>query len=255
MVFLFRSTSTLRTFASYYLFRHSQPEISPICQLTTCITGIKLLHLLVPLLFATFIVPLIWSLQNPDLVHCPWLEEFAWFWHSSWRPSCSTSLVVIYPSHSFYFRVTSYALKGIVTRLTSALPKCPRCTKQFEQTIIYVLCTRDNLQGDYQKRLESPLLRISRMLLLLSTGTRRTVIGSLGVVLSSLLSESSSGILVLTPISSCWSAFGLLEGLFKWRLSTASLKDSSSSKDNFIETRTKIIVGAIPYPNKCYQRN
>ena len=36
-----------------------------------------------------------------DSGHCPWLEEFAWVRHNSWRPSCSTFLVVIYPSHSF----------------------------------------------------------------------------------------------------------------------------------------------------------
>ena len=30
------------------------------------------------------------------------------------------------------------------------------------------------------------------------------------------------------------------------RLPVVSMKDSRSSKDNFIETRTKIIVGAIP---------
>ena len=98
MVFLFRSTSTLKTFASY-LFRHSQPEISVICHVTIWKTRIKLLHLLVPLLFATFIVPLIWFVSDPG--HCHWLEEFAWVRHNSWRPSCSTSLVVIYPSHSF----------------------------------------------------------------------------------------------------------------------------------------------------------
>ena len=32
----------------------------------------------------------------------------------------------------------------------------------------------------------------------------------------------------------------------KQRLPVASLEDASSSKDNLIETRTKIIVGAIP---------
>ena len=62
-----------------------------------------------------------------DLGHCSWLEYFAWFRHNSWWPSRSTSLVVIYPSHSFHFRAMSYALKGIVTWSISALPKCPRC--------------------------------------------------------------------------------------------------------------------------------
>ena len=38
-----------------------------------------------------------------DPGHCHWLEDFALFRHNPWRPSGSTSLVVIYPSHSFYF--------------------------------------------------------------------------------------------------------------------------------------------------------
>ena len=126
LVFLFRSTSTMKTFASY-LFRHSQTEISPICQITTCITGIKLLHLLVPLTHRHNHCPS--NLIFTDLGYCPWLEEFAWFRHNSWWPSCSTSLFVIYPSHSFYFRATSYALKGIVIWSTSALQKCPRCLR------------------------------------------------------------------------------------------------------------------------------
>ena len=41
--------------------------------------------------------------------------------------------------------------------------------------------------------------------------------------------------------------FGSLGGLLKRRLPAASLKDSGSSKDNLIETRTKIIVGAMPW--------
>jgi hypothetical protein len=34
--------------------------------------------------------------------------------------------IVIYPNHSFYFRVTSYALKGIVIYTISVFPRCPR---------------------------------------------------------------------------------------------------------------------------------
>ena len=41
--------------------------------------------------------------------------------------------------------------------------------------------------------------------------------------------------------------FESLAGLLKRRLSAASLKDYVSSKDNPIETRTKIIVGAMPW--------
>ena len=66
MVFLLRSTSTQKTFASY-LFCHLQPEISPKCPLAFCVTRMKLLHLLVTLIFATFIVPLIWSSQILDI--------------------------------------------------------------------------------------------------------------------------------------------------------------------------------------------
>ena len=70
------------------------------------------------------------------------------------------------------------------------------------------------------------------------------------------LSESSNdtagSLFLLLPIY-C-SAFGSLGGLLKRRLSTASLKDSSSSKDILIWTRTKIIVGAIPWSGKCYQK-
>ena len=66
MVSLLRSTSTQKTFASY-LFCHLQPEISPKCPLASCVTRTKLLHLLVPLLYATFIVPLIWSSQILDI--------------------------------------------------------------------------------------------------------------------------------------------------------------------------------------------
>ena len=40
----------------------------------------------------------------------------------------------------------------------------------------------------------------------------------------------------------------------KHRLSTASFKDFSSSKDNFIDTRTKIIVGVIPWPGKNFSK-
>ena len=58
---------------------------------------------------------------------------------------------------------------------------------------------------------------------------------------SSFLSESWCSIL---PIR--WHVFGSLGGSLKQRLSTASFKDSPSSKDNFIEVRTKIIVGVIP---------
>ena len=64
-----------------------------------------------------------------DSGHCPWFEDFAWLRHNSWWPSSSTSLVVIYPSHSFYFRVTSYAMKGIVIWPISAFPNCPRCPR------------------------------------------------------------------------------------------------------------------------------
>ena len=66
LVFLLGSMSSLKRFASY-LFRHSQTEISPICHVMTCVTRIKLLHLLAPLLIATFIVPLISSLQIFDI--------------------------------------------------------------------------------------------------------------------------------------------------------------------------------------------
>ena len=75
----------------------------------------------------------------------------------------------------------------------------------------------------------SSLLRVSCTLRLLLLPTRRSVvIGSLRIIISSesFLSESWSGILLL-----------------KRRLSTVSLKDSSSLKDILIETRTKIIVG------------
>ena len=92
----------------------------------------------------------------------------------------------------------------------------------------------------------STLLRICCILRLLLLPTRRSVMGSLGVILSrsSFLSESWSGVLLLLSI--CWRASESLAGLLKRRLSTASLKDSLSSKDNFIWTRTKIIVGAMP---------
>ena len=66
MVFRLRSTSTKKTSASY-LSRHLQPEISPECHLTFCVRSMKSLHLLVPLLFATLIVPLIWSFQILDI--------------------------------------------------------------------------------------------------------------------------------------------------------------------------------------------
>ena len=124
-VFLFRSTSTLMTFASY-LFRHSQKEISPRCRVPNCVTRIKLLPPLFAFTLCHIHCPSNLIVSDPG--HCPWLEEFAWFRHNSWWPSGSTSLVVIYPSHSesFYFRVTSYALKVIVIWPTSALPKCPR---------------------------------------------------------------------------------------------------------------------------------
>ena len=67
-----------------------------------------------------------------------------------------------------------------------------------------------------------------------------------------MLKLSSAGILVLFP--SCWSSSvsGSLGGLWNRRLPATSLRDSSSSKDNLIETRTKITVGAMPYPGKCY---
>ena len=53
----------------------------------------------------------------------------------------------------------------------------------------------------------SPLLRVrvSCILRLLLLPTRRSVIGSLKIILSSLHSESSSGILLLLPI--CWTEF------------------------------------------------
>ena len=81
-----------------------------------------------------------------DPGHCPWLENFAWFRHNSWWPSSSTSLVVIYPSHSslFYFRVESYALKGIVIWTTSAFPNCPRCPR------LLPLHKRSTLVGRHQ---------------------------------------------------------------------------------------------------------
>ena len=45
---------------------------------------------------------------------------------------------------------------------------------------------------------------------------------------------------------SCWSVFRSLGGLLKRRLPAASMKDSLSSMDDLIKTRTKIIVGAMP---------
>ena len=48
----------------------------------------------------------------------------------------------------------------------------------------------------------------------------------------------------VVPIS--WDTLGSLGGLLKRRLPATSMKDSLSSKDNRIETRTKIIVGVIP---------
>ena len=60
---------------------------------------------------------------------------------------------------------------------------------------------------------------------------------------------AGSILLLLALHSTCIGAFGLLvvlAGLLKQRLSAVSRKDSLSSKDNLIETRTKIIVGAMP---------
>ena len=60
---------------------------------------------------------------------------------------------------------------------------------------------------------------------------------------------AGSILLLLALPSTCIGAFGLLvvlAGLLKQRLSAVSRKDSLSSKDNLIETRTKIIVGAMP---------
>ena len=39
---------------------------------------------------------------------------------------------------------------------------------------------------------------------------------------------------------------GSLRGVLKQRLPTVSFKEASSSKDNFNEIRTKIIVGVMP---------
>ena len=60
------------------------------------------------------------------------------------------------------------------------------------------------------------------------------------VLISEPWEPSWGGILLLL-------VFGSLEGLLNPRLPAASLKDSVSSKDNLIETRTKIIVGAMPW--------
>ena len=68
---------------------------------------------------------------------------------------------------------------------------------------------------------------------------------------SSLLSWPWGGILL--PIRRC--VFGSLAGLLKRRLAVVSLKDSLSSKDNFIETRTKIIVGAMPWSGNVISKN
>ena len=71
----------------------------------------------------------------------------------------------------------------------------------------------------------------------------------LQVKVSSLLRFSWGGIPLLLPTRRFGSVFGSLGAqglLLKQRLPAASLRDSSSSKDNLIETRTKIIVGAMP---------
>ena len=116
----------MKTFASY-LFRHSQKEILPGCHASSWVTKIKWIHLLVtPSLCHIHCAS---NLIISDPGYCPWLEGFAWFRHNPWRPSGSTSLVVIYPSHSFYFSVTFYALTGIVIWPTSAFPNCPRCPR------------------------------------------------------------------------------------------------------------------------------
>ena len=69
---------------------------------------------------------------------------------------------------------------------------------------------------------------------------------------SSLLSWPWGGILLL-PIRR--SVFGSLGGLLKRKLAVVSLKDSLSSKDNPIETRTKIIVGAMPWSGNVISKN
>ena len=62
-----------------------------------------------------------------DPGHCPWLEDFAWFWHNSWWPSGSTSLVVIYSSHLFYFFFQSNILcyEGHCYLTDFGIPKSP----------------------------------------------------------------------------------------------------------------------------------
>ena len=72
------------------------------------------------------------------------------------------------------------------------------------------------------------------------------------LLVSSLLSWPWGGIPLLS-IRRC--VFGSLGGLLQRKLPAASLKDSLSSKDNLIETRTKIIVGAMPYSGNVISKN
>ena len=107
------------------------------------------------------------------------------------------------------------------------------------------------------------ILLLLLLLLLLLIRRSTTSVSSLGGLLENISSPfscggillSCGGIILLPPIRWSVLVFGSLGVLLKQRLPTASMKDSLSSKDNFIETRTKIIVGAIPYPGNCYQWN
>ena len=75
----------------------------------------KLLHLFVPLLFATFIDPLIWSFQILDIaLGLKNLHDFDIIHGDirAVRPKLSLMIPVIHSTK--YFRVTSYAVTGIV---------------------------------------------------------------------------------------------------------------------------------------------
>ena len=58
---------------------------------------------------------------------------------------------------------------------------------------------------------------------------------------------------LILPISGFEFGLGLSDA--KHKLSETSSKDLFSSKDNPIDTRTRTMVGVIPYPNRRYQQN
>ena len=133
-------------------------------------------------------------------------------------------------------------LRTLTTRLNDESDERFQAENDVERDLdqLIALKNRDELECSYYAINVSSLLPWGG--LLLPTGTRRTSSMIFG---SSFL--SSGGILLLL-----WSE-SILGGLLKLRLPTDSLKDSSSPKDNLIETRTKIIVGAMPYAGKCHQ--